>query len=109
MIYGKQLSLGVLLAEEKWHLAMRDFAEKMRLSKQVLCVCVCVGTHGFSAVPFCGSKRDRTGWVWQRGDTVEESKMPSLQESGYYGNEMTQKHASKHDKSRGGGSRSRTP
>jgi len=30
VIYGKQLSLGVLIAEEKWHLALRDFRSKQR-------------------------------------------------------------------------------
>jgi len=30
VIYGKQLSLGVLLAEEAWHLALRDFRGKQR-------------------------------------------------------------------------------
>jgi len=28
VIYGKQLSLGVLLAEEEWHLALREFKQK---------------------------------------------------------------------------------
>ena len=30
VIYGKQLSLDVLLAEQKWHLALRDFRSKQR-------------------------------------------------------------------------------
>lgn len=34
VIYGKQLSLGVLLAEEAWHLALRDYRSKQRAASQ---------------------------------------------------------------------------
>jgi hypothetical protein len=46
VIYGKQLSLDVLLAEQKWHLALRDFRSKQRdivhSGHVLLMCCLCV-------------------------------------------------------------------
>jgi hypothetical protein len=69
VIYGKQLSLDVLLAEQKWHLALRDFRSKQRdIVHSGVCVRVRVRARVLRLV--CVRERERERMSDSGGESV---------------------------------------